>query len=184
MDTFNLSKPKRNISRDFSDGYLVAEILHLYYPHLIQLHNYYNTNNRKTKESNWDLLKRKAFKKIQFFPSETLITDVIDCKYLAIETFLITLHEAVSNADIKKPVIKVFQGSNEHLPGPAKPKEVDRKKFIDVHEKESHAGEAVKELKETVEILEAKINKLNQVINIKDEKIRILEKRLFENGLR
>ncbi len=45
-------------------------------------------------------------------------------------------------------------------------------------------GELIHELRETIEILESKIKKLNQIVQIKDEKIRILENRLFENGLK
>ena len=36
----SLTRPKRNIGRDFADGVLTAEILHNYVPKLIDLHNY------------------------------------------------------------------------------------------------------------------------------------------------
>ena len=40
VDTFELSRMKRNINRDFSDGVFVAEILNYYFPNLVELHNY------------------------------------------------------------------------------------------------------------------------------------------------
>lgn len=40
VDEIPLSRPKRNIARDFSDGVLMAEIVKHYIPHLVELHNY------------------------------------------------------------------------------------------------------------------------------------------------
>ena len=40
VDEIPLSRPKRNISRDFSDGVLMAEIAKHYVPNFVELHNY------------------------------------------------------------------------------------------------------------------------------------------------
>ena len=40
VDEIPLSRPKRNISRDFSDGVLLAEIIKHFIPRLVDLHNY------------------------------------------------------------------------------------------------------------------------------------------------
>ena len=40
VDSFNLSKAKKNISRDFSDGLLLAEMLKKYVPQLVDLNNF------------------------------------------------------------------------------------------------------------------------------------------------
>ena len=40
VDEIPLSRPKRNISRDFADGVLAAEIVKHFLPKLIELHNY------------------------------------------------------------------------------------------------------------------------------------------------
>ena len=40
IDTINLSRPKKHISRDFSDGVLIAEVVKHYLPNLVDLHNY------------------------------------------------------------------------------------------------------------------------------------------------
>lgn len=45
VDTFELSRIKRNINRDFSDGVLIAEILNFYFPNLVELHNYSGVNS-------------------------------------------------------------------------------------------------------------------------------------------
>ena len=40
IDSIPLSRPKRNIARDFSDGCLTAEVIKHYIPKLVDLHNY------------------------------------------------------------------------------------------------------------------------------------------------
>ena len=40
VDSINLSRPKKNIARDFADGCMVAEIVATYLPRIIELHNY------------------------------------------------------------------------------------------------------------------------------------------------
>ena len=35
IDAIPLSRPKRNIARDFSDGMLIAEVIAAYFPHLV-----------------------------------------------------------------------------------------------------------------------------------------------------
>jgi hypothetical protein len=40
IDSIPLSRPKKQIERDFADGVLVAEIMHHYYPKMVHLHNF------------------------------------------------------------------------------------------------------------------------------------------------
>ena len=44
VDEIPLSRPKKNISRDFADGVLVAEIVANFIPRLVELHNYSAAN--------------------------------------------------------------------------------------------------------------------------------------------
>ena len=50
VDSFTLSRPKKNIARDFSDAriclftvVLAAEIIKSYFPSMVELHNYPET---------------------------------------------------------------------------------------------------------------------------------------------
>jgi hypothetical protein len=59
IDGISFSRPKKNLSRDFSDGVLVAEILKQYYPKLVQLHNYPSASALNAKFNNWKTLNCK-----------------------------------------------------------------------------------------------------------------------------
>ncbi len=184
VDGFNLSKAKKNISRDFSDGCLVAEIIHQHFPHMIELHNYYNTTNLKTKKSNWELLKRKAFKKMNFFPSDALIDEVVECGYLAIETFLISLQDCLQKSSMQKSVLRLNE--KRTLTNPDKGTSKERKIVKSNEDKVSitqHISE-INEMKKMVDRMKLTMNQLQAESRSKEERIKFLENRLFENGIR
>ena len=47
-----------NEHRDFSNGYMVAEVVAWYYPQEIQMHSYSNGTSIQTKLGNWQQLER------------------------------------------------------------------------------------------------------------------------------
>jgi hypothetical protein len=49
VDSIPFSRPKRNINRDFSDGLMMAELIHHYAPKLVSLHNYPPANSLSKK---------------------------------------------------------------------------------------------------------------------------------------
>eukprot|EP00286_Rhodomonas_abbreviata_P003581 CAMPEP_0181346106 /NCGR_PEP_ID=MMETSP1101-20121128/33138_1 /TAXON_ID=46948 /ORGANISM="Rhodomonas abbreviata, Strain Caron Lab Isolate" /LENGTH=70 /DNA_ID=CAMNT_0023458171 /DNA_START=149 /DNA_END=357 /DNA_ORIENTATION=+ len=53
IDLVPLSRPKRNIARDFSDGVLMAETVNHFYPKLVEMHNYSGANAFTQKLYNW-----------------------------------------------------------------------------------------------------------------------------------
>lgn len=66
VDSIPLSRPKKNIARDFADGVLAAEIVHHYFPKLVELHNYPSASNSKQKLINWTTLNHRVFRKLGF----------------------------------------------------------------------------------------------------------------------
>lgn len=82
IDEIPLSRPKRNITRDFSDGgecertcaaagdcgwcadgvcvvaVLMAEVVSHYFPRLVEMHNYSPANSVRQKMYNWSTLNR------------------------------------------------------------------------------------------------------------------------------
>lgn len=47
VDQVPLSRPKKNITRDFSDGQLAAEVVHHFMPRLVEVHNFSAVNSLK-----------------------------------------------------------------------------------------------------------------------------------------
>ena len=56
VDDIPLSRPKKNIARDFSDGVMMAEIIHFYMPKAIEIHNYTQSHSTPSKLYNWETL--------------------------------------------------------------------------------------------------------------------------------
>ena len=90
VDGFELSRQKKNITRDFNDAVLVAEIIHHYHPS-VQLHNYPSTLDPKQKRTNWTVLRDKVMKKIGFRLPDSEIDDIINNKPFAVEHLLARL---------------------------------------------------------------------------------------------
>ena len=102
VDDIPLSRPKKNIHRDFSDGVLIAEIIHHHYPHLIELHNYPASHSVKQKEYNWTTLKSKCFKKMGFPVKKELISNCVRAVPGAIEKFLYRLKGKLQSGTVSK----------------------------------------------------------------------------------
>ena len=97
VDSIELSRPKKNIARDFSDGVLLAEIIKSYLPHLVDLHNYPSCSNSKHKESNWNVLNNKVLKKMHIKLTKDEIDSIIKAKPLAIEKLLQRVYVVLQN---------------------------------------------------------------------------------------
>ena len=71
IDSVPLSRPKKNIARDFSDGSQMAKIIEYYlWPNqkqIIQVHNYIETFSIHIKQDNWDRLNSKVLIKFNKF---------------------------------------------------------------------------------------------------------------------
>ncbi|CAH2059107.1 unnamed protein product, partial [Iphiclides podalirius] len=65
VDGYKLSRPTKKINRDFSDAVLLAEILSVHYPKLVEMHNYPPRNSHSLKLNNWLTLNRKVLKRLK-----------------------------------------------------------------------------------------------------------------------
>ncbi|XP_053441663.1 uncharacterized protein LOC128582110 isoform X5 [Nycticebus coucang] len=97
LDRLPLSRPKRHLARDFSDGVMLAEIVKHFHPRLVDLHNYTPTCNTDQKLSNWHVLNRKVLHKLSFYVSETDIRKVVANRPGAIEPILCALREKIES---------------------------------------------------------------------------------------
>ncbi len=110
VDSFQLTKAKKNIARDFSDGLLLAEMIKKYAPKLVDLHNYPECSSKKQKLNNWDTLNNKVLKKLGLRLSKNEIEDVVNCKPNAIELLLKKVYTVIQkifgNENIREQVEK------------------------------------------------------------------------------
>ncbi|XP_052249037.1 sperm flagellar protein 1-like isoform X8 [Dreissena polymorpha] len=101
VDGIPLSRPKRNISRDFADGVLVAEIVKHFFPEegIVELHNYTAANATNKKKENWYYLNRRVFSRLNFELAEDVINDLVACKPGMIEKVLLMLQVKIKRAE-------------------------------------------------------------------------------------
>lgn len=214
IDAIPLSRPKKNMARDFSDGVMLAEVVAAYFPQLVEVHNYPAANNIRQKIYNHDTLNTKVLKKLGFtIPRET-IEDIVNAKAGVIEGVLNTLQikmakyrERKANGDdqsqresvpperqnkvpldkygvpeaqsvqapqrqANKPTSSV--PATNHAPVQRNSQKNNVVASVDEElllEKE----QTIRDLQETVEILELKIAKLEQLVRLKDSKIQKLQ---------
>ena len=64
INSLGLSKKCRNPPRDFADAVLMTELIHKFYPKLVDLHNYESALKVETKIYNWNTLNSKTLKKL------------------------------------------------------------------------------------------------------------------------
>ncbi|XP_053189214.1 sperm flagellar protein 1 [Scomber japonicus] len=95
IDKIPLSRPKRHITRDFSDGVMAAEVVRHFFPKLVDLHNYIPANSTQQKLSNWNLLNRKVFSKLNFHMPEETVKKIALSTAGVIEPVLSALREKI-----------------------------------------------------------------------------------------
>ncbi|XP_026364059.3 spermatogenesis-associated protein 4 [Ursus maritimus] len=90
----------RNVNRDFSNGFLIAEIFTIYYPWDLKLSSFENGTSLKVKLDNWaqleQFLARKKFK----LPKE-LIHGTIHCKAGVPEILIQEVYTLLTHREIK-----------------------------------------------------------------------------------
>jgi len=102
IDAIPLSRPKKNMARDFSDGVMLAEVVAAYFPHLVELHNYTPAHSIKQKVYNFETLNQKVLRKLGFLLTRATIEDLVNCRPLAIEAVLNNLQLKMAKYKEKK----------------------------------------------------------------------------------
>jgi hypothetical protein len=223
IDAIPLSRPKKNMARDFSDGVMLAEVIAAYFPHLVEVHNYPATSNVRQKIYNYETLNAKVLKKLGWAIPRDTIEDIVNAKAGVIEGILNTLQikmakyrEKKSSDDNLSVQREPAQQSNyrpaaepvsaapvQQAPAarrePSKPtaapaSHAPPRQAASQHNQHAHNNaknvvasvdeelllekeQTIRDLQETVEILELKIAKLEQLVSLKDSKIQKLQNR-------
>lgn len=114
IDEIPLSRQKKNISRDFSDGVLAAEVVYHFLPKLVEQHNYSPANAIQQKVENWRTLNRKVFSRLNFSVPEDLLQGVATGKPGVIEFILSTLRAKIEHY-FRNRAAKNFTNENEFV---------------------------------------------------------------------
>ncbi|XP_058049470.1 spermatogenesis-associated protein 4 isoform X2 [Ahaetulla prasina] len=100
LQSLDLTSSPKNFRRDFSNGYLIAEIFSRYFPEDIHMHSFVNGTSLSVKLSNWALLE-KFFTKRNLKPIRELIDGTIHCKPGAAEIFVQDIYTMLTDSRIK-----------------------------------------------------------------------------------
>nr|XP_055033654.1 spermatogenesis-associated protein 4 [Misgurnus anguillicaudatus] len=108
LQSLDLSFSTKNVRRDFSNGYLVAEIFSWYFPKDFHMHSYENGASLPTKQSNWSQIE-KFFVKQNISLSKEVIDGTIHCKPGAAELLVQDIYSILTNRRIQS-IQRVEQG--------------------------------------------------------------------------
>ncbi|GMF17655.1 unnamed protein product [Phytophthora lilii] len=207
IDEIPLSRPKKSISRDFSDGILAAEVVAFYFPKLVQMHNYSAANSIKQKQYNWNTLNRE-----EHLPSDNAddTSSVVSSNAAVAGTLASGSPISGSNrGTLQTPIDKLndsrggdpltplrdlsmqdtdaMGGYMEPPAAPVHPMDSIGKSFLpsseiskseNVRQELAEKDSVIAELRETAQILEMKVQKLEQLVRLKDGKIQTLVAKL------
>ncbi|XP_045473887.1 sperm flagellar protein 1-like [Harmonia axyridis] len=174
VDGHNITRQKRNVHRDFSDAVPLAEILKQHYPKMVELHNYTPTNSYSGKLSNWETLNRKVLSKIRMPLSKEKMEQLARSKQGVIENVLHDIKlkiEAKAAGDQRGENYDDNSGSEDNIrrkPG---------FKTIPISEYEK-LEKSSQEKDDTIQTLNQKVEHLENLVKIKDERISDLTRQL------
>jgi len=102
LQGLDLAYSIKNAKRDFSNGYLVAEIFCRYYPQAVLMHSFDNGTSLKVKKDNWDLL-LKFFRKgqLEIPVDQRLIDEIMHCESGAAVRFLNIIYTFLTKREVK-----------------------------------------------------------------------------------
>uniref|UniRef100_A0A8C9FR14 Sperm flagellar 1 n=1 Tax=Pavo cristatus TaxID=9049 RepID=A0A8C9FR14_PAVCR len=110
VDAVPLSRPRRNITRDFSDGVLVAEVVKFFFPAMVQLHSFVPASSTPQKLANWGHLNRKVLSKLNFSVPNEVIRQVVQCRPGVVEQVLLLLRQKIEE---KQKQVKAAPGPGQ-----------------------------------------------------------------------
>ncbi|XP_018319144.1 sperm flagellar protein 1-like [Agrilus planipennis] len=186
IDEFPISRHKRNISRDFSDAIPLVEMLKQIYPRLVELHNYTPRNSVALKVINWETLNKKVLSKIGVNLSKKMIDQLANSKPGLIEKVLNDIKQKVEERENHKKDggnSIVVEGLTSDMSGTIMPvKEKNSDKTIDhklipvdyIDKMEAN----LQEKDEAVVILRNKVQHLETLLHVKDERINDLTRQI------
>ena len=183
VDSIPLSRQKKNISRDFNDAVLFAEMIKYHYPRLVDLHNYPSASSTKAKIINWETLNKKVLTKIGLKLGKNEIEFLVRSKPNAIENLLGRLYNIING----KPQMNNVSSKKYHLNNNANNMSNNsnvlrnnNNNIIINNEETAELINAINEKDQEIAKLQEYIKTLEQKIEISKENQRQLELKIKE----
>ncbi|XP_022615587.1 spermatogenesis-associated protein 4 isoform X2 [Seriola dumerili] len=99
LQSLELSFYLKNVRRDFSSGYLVAEIFSRYYPQDFPEHSYDKGTSLSAKQKNWSQIER-SLQKLNLHLRKEVVDGTIHCKPGAAELLVKEVYTILTNRSI------------------------------------------------------------------------------------
>ena len=173
VDSIPLSRQKKNISRDFNDAVLFAEMIKYHYPKLVDLHNYPSASSTKAKMINWETLNKKVLEKIGLKLGKSEIDDLVRSKPNAIENLLGRLYNIIHG----KPQMNNMNNKKRHSNNS---NALRNNNLIVNNEEAAELINAINEKDQEIVKLQEYIKSLEQKIETSKEKQKQLELEIKE----
>ena len=183
VDSIPLSRQKKNISRDFNDAVLFAEMIKYHYPRLVDLHNYPSASSTKAKIINWETLNKKVMAKIGLKLGKNEIDDLVRSKPNAIENLLGRLYNIINGKPQLNNVSSKKNDLNNNANNMSNNSNVLRNNNNNIiinNEEISELINAINEKDQEIAKLQEYIKTLEQKIEISKENQRQLELKIKE----
>jgi len=182
IDRIPLSRQKKRIERDFSDGYCIAEIVRHFLPQCIEMHNLTPANNLQQKLANWGLLNAKTFSKFGLNVPLNITQNICNGKPGYIEIFLYNLRYKIDEKLAQNERLsrrqsdgsKLSARSSVRTSSPQLSKNKMNQMRLDFEMKVQENLQQAEEIK----ILEAKVRRLEYLLELKETKIDDLQEKL------
>eukprot|EP00038_Savillea_parva_P003427 m.125646 g.125646 ORF g.125646 m.125646 type:complete len:244 (+) comp11173_c0_seq2:382-1113(+) len=112
LDEVPLSRPKRNITRDFADGVMAAEVIAHFLPRIIETHNYQPCAGKSQKRGNWDTLNKKVLKRVfKMHVPDNVVDAIIAMRPGVVEVVMIHIRNAIDAYLGKHAMHKTIEGT-------------------------------------------------------------------------
>eukprot|EP00049_Salpingoeca_infusionum_P002827 m.60312 g.60312 ORF g.60312 m.60312 type:complete len:236 (-) comp11808_c0_seq1:320-1027(-) len=190
---------------------MMAEVVHHFIPRLVELHNYSPASSSKQKADNWHTLNAKVFKKLGLTVPENVVNGIVTNKAGVVEVVLSNLRVKIEQYQQRQAGVDPIDarpnwGALEpKRESPSKGKSRNGKKkppapppnafeslvngatYDDIDDPAQalmDKDQSIMDYQETVEILQVKVRKLEQLVKLKDKRIDELQRRLqaYEGG--
>ncbi|XP_061297043.1 sperm flagellar protein 1 [Pezoporus flaviventris] len=186
LDSVPLSRPRRNLARDFSDGVLAAEVVKFFLPALVQLHGYVPACATAQKLSNWAQLNRKVLSKLKCCLPQDVIRQLVQGRPGAAEQVLLLLRSRIQERlrQSQDPGVPAARGGLSYMEtGGSKAgggSTQESPKAAGAQEQQAEQEKALLLAQETIQILQLKVSRLEQLLRLKDVRIQDLSRLLRE----